>query len=336
MQNKTEDLLDRFRKEALEAAPPPVPPIPEAEGKKNKKSKKKASTPNDAELGEAGVTDEDKILKMPEFMDAKHKIEEQLGIIRTLQKDIYREHKRALDAVGVEESLKFSNSINTLTQSADAASNTIRRLLKQIEKETLEVAPLASPGSSSLRGRITQHSHLTNAYLKRMREYKAMQEDCQKLYKEQIKRQYLIVKPEATSKEIEAVLQDTGGAQAQVFAMAVRGQAQAELQKMETRCQDMKKLEQSIVELSQLFINLQQQLISQRDILNKVGVQVQRAEEYTGKALKETEQAAKEAKALHRTRMIIVGVVLLILLIIIGSISIKIYLALAPKRVRLV
>lgn len=328
-----DDRLDEFRKQALEAAPPPVPAAPD---NKSKKAKKKAATPGDAELGQAGPTAEDRLLKMAEFMAADRNIKIQLKIIAKLQVDIDHEHRKALQAATVEESLNTSLEIGRLTQLADEASKEVRRLLKQIETETEEVAPLASPGSSSLRGRITQHKHLTQKYLETMRGYQRMQQDCSKKYQEQIKRQYLIVQPNATSKEIEAVLHDTEGAQAQVFAMAVRGQAQTELKKMETRCQDMKKLEQSILELSQLFLTMQQQLISQRDVLNKVGVQVHQSEEYTERALKDTAKAVEHAKSYRKKKLIIIGVVGGILFLIILGISVKLFVALSPQRVKLV
>jgi t-SNARE complex subunit (syntaxin) len=323
------DLTEEFRKQALMAAPPPAPPT--ADSKQEKKKKKKASTSNDAELGEAGV---DKALKMHEFMLQRDAIDESLKTIKKLQHDIDREHRNALQSATVQESLNTSSSINELTRHVNEHSNRVRRLLKQMETETEEVQPLRDQAPSSFRMRVSQKEHLTGKYMETMKRFQKMQQDCSKKYKDQIKRQYLIVKPDATSKEVDAVLSEEG-AQAQVFAMAVRGEAQNELKKMETRCQDMKKLEQSIIELSQLFITLRDQLMSQRDVVAKVGYQIHNTEEYTERALKDTGLAVEYAKRARRIKIIIFSVLASIIFIVVLVISLKLYLAFRTPTIRI-
>ena len=331
-----EDLTARFKEESFKAAPPPPPPPPKGEEKKKKKGKKGEGLDLSKQMEQGELyTDEEKRMKMVDFYNSITEIKKKLDNISKLRGEIEKTHKESLQSATVQKSVECSNIINSLMSEVHQASQYVRKTLTAMQDETGEVAKDATPGSAFLRARVHQHDKLLRNYLSEMKKFQKMQESCSQQYKEQIKRQYKIVVPNATSEQIKAVLQDPD-AQKGIFTMAVRGEAEKELKIMEERCNDMKKLEQSIIELAGLFTQLNEMLVSQRDVLAKVGANIYKVEAYSEKAKKETEAAVEQAKAYRKKKLIFVGIIAFLLLAVLIYAIVQITFIAMPRRMRMV
>jgi syntaxin 1B/2/3 len=325
-----EDLTESFRKESQKIVPPPPPPVPEGKGKKKKKGSDKMK---DLERGEL-YTEEEKRMKMDEFYTAIPEIKKKLDLIGKLRETIEKTHKESLGSKSIQDSISCSNKINSLMSEVHSASQFVRKTLKDMQTETERLKKDPDPVSSFIQMRDHQHKNLIRNYLHEMEKFQKMQEKCSNQYKDQIERQYKIVNPKATREQVKAVLQDPD-AQKSIFATAALGEAKEELKIMEKRCSDMKELEQSIIELAALFAQLKEMLFSQRDVMNKVGANIRETEEYAGKARKETEKAAEEARAYRKKKLIIIGIIAFIILAALIYATLHLALAVRPQPVKI-
>jgi hypothetical protein len=120
------------------------------------------------------------------------------------------------------------------------------------------VQAYASSAESRIRGNL--QSVLSRKFMETMSEYNECQQKYKSLYQEKAKRQYLIVKPNATDAEVEQVI---SGESKSVFADSMMSGGQQALNEMQDRHKDIVKLENSIRELHQLFVDMATMVDSQ-------------------------------------------------------------------------
>ena len=147
-------------------------------------------------------------------------------------------------------------------------------------------------------------------------------------YKDRLERQVKIVKPNATPDEIKQVLEGGSGGGQQLFAQQVIGGAQhAEAKRalydIQERHQDIMKIEQSVLELNQLFMDMAILVNAQGDMLNSIETNVMKTNRDVEMGVKETRAAVKlQRKSRARLCWILGGVLLLIVVsIIIGTVT---------------
>lgn len=313
------DLTSDFKQESLKAAPPPLIVVEDENSSKNKKKNAQEQNKDDRNV----LTNEEVVLKMPEFFEKIEVVKKEIEIIKKLEKDIEKTHKASLKATTIDESIKCSKEIETFMTVINQSGNRAKRLLDEIEKENKDLTALASTGSSSLRIRIYQHSHLFEKYIKAMKSFQKMQLESSERYKEQIKRQYLIVKPKATHKELKAIVEDPQ-VQQQIFASAIRSDTKQELKLMENRCQAMKDLEKSIIDLAQTFNDLKEMTFSQREMLRNVALNVQQSEGYSERAKEDTKKGVEELIKYRKRKIIIISVLAFVAFVIVMLIILKV------------
>lgn len=100
-----------------------------------------------------------------------------------------------------------------------------------------------------------------------MGRYNSLESEFAKANKQQIMRQYRIVRPDASDAELQAVAEDTNNGQ--VFSQALmqsdrQGRARAALSAVQDRHRALEKIEQQVAELAQLFQQVDQ-LVEQQD-----------------------------------------------------------------------
>jgi hypothetical protein len=106
-------------------------------------------------------------------------------------------------------------------------------------------------------------------------------------YREKVERQYRIVNPRATRDEIDEMF-DSGNQQQEIFTQQIlqgsHAAAKNALADIQERHNDIMKLETSIAELHQLFVDMSVLVESQGELLDQVEYQVSQSVNYTGKA----------------------------------------------------
>lgn len=263
---------------------------------------------------------EDEAMNMKSFLSQCDEITANTKKIEMLTGELDKSHKLALTTTNTEESADTSAKIDVITAKVNQYSNQTRNALKVIEQENAQLKEIAPQGSGHMRMRESKHRALATAFLNATKKLQKLQQMYKDKYRQQLERQYKIVNPNATSEEIAKVTSDEGGAQAKIFASAVREDAKKTLSQMKDRFQDVKLIEKSILELHQLFLDLQTMVVEQGDIINRVEFNVDKTFDYTDDAAADMKLAVEYQKSIWKKKWIlivltIVGLIILTLII---------------------
>lgn len=151
-----------------------------------------------------------------EFLD-------QVAVIRGLLKDfdaslteVSRLHQRLLDATDPAEAADLGPGLQQLESQTLSRNDQIKRLIKNLEQD-------AANTTDDLKDmKLKQAAPLKKEFQAKITKYQEVERDYRTRRQEQIRRQYLIVNPDATDSELAAVADTSNDPNAQnVFQMAV-------------------------------------------------------------------------------------------------------------------
>ncbi|KND01395.1 uncharacterized protein SPPG_09095 [Spizellomyces punctatus DAOM BR117] len=279
-------------------------------GKEEKKDKKKGDALHqpDLEKGEGGESP-----AMRAFFDEISSIKDQIAAIRRNIENIEGLHQKALNIISDEETKQNAKELDRVMDRTNKLSAEIRAKLKAMDGDNKAMAK--KPGQESdARIRISQHGATTKKFLDVMNDYKAIQTKYQEKYKQRLQRQFLIVKPQATPEEVDKMMD---GQQGPIFAQQImqsgqRGEARRALQDIQDRHQDIIRIEQSIIELQQLFMDMAVLVSAQGEMLNQIEVHVSNAAEHTEQGTQALSKAIKLQKKSRKKMCIIICCLLLL------------------------
>lgn len=246
--------------------------------------------------------------------------------IETMEKTIdaiERYHRQALSATSIEEATRLSRLIDELVTRNNDEAQKIRQILKAVTAETEALKQGGKVSPSDLRLRATQQSRSAKKFMATMNRFQQMQTTYQTKYKQQLERQYLLVKPTATREELDRLTEGNDGSSRllnqQIFAMANRAQAQKTLAEMKERQHDIQSIEKSLRELHQMFVDMAMIVEQQGETLDKIQDYVASTVEYTEVAAGEMRGAVSRQKSLQKKKWIMV-IICIIILIVVGVI----------------
>jgi t-SNARE complex subunit (syntaxin) len=215
----------------------------------------------------------------------------------------------------------FKQEIEDLTDDTNAMSTRVRNQLKELAA-ALEQQKAADPGAeatSDFKIRRNMHATLTKKFMETMQDYQDCQTKYKNKYQETVKRQFKIVKPDATQDEVDQVLEGGGD---QIFTehmLASRNaQARAALEDVQEKHKDIQRLESSIQELHQLFVDLSVLVESQGELLDTIEYSVSQSLSYTKTGVQELEKA-NEYAAKSRKKMCILIVIFMVVLVFVAA-----------------
>ncbi|KAG7471101.1 hypothetical protein MATL_G00120840 [Megalops atlanticus] len=246
----------------------------------------------------------DKDRFMDEFFE---QVEEIRGFIDTLAEkveEVKRKHSAILAAPNPDEKTKAE--LEELMTDIKKLANKVRSKLKSIQ-QTIEQEEGLNRSSADLRIRKTQHSTLSRKFVEVMSEYNATQSDYRERCKGRIQRQLEITGRNTTNEELESMLESDNPA---IFTSGIimdSNITQQAMNEIETRHNEIIKLENSIRELHDMFMDMAMLVESQGDLVNNIEKNVRSAEEYVERAKEETKAAISVRKG-SRRKMICIGI----------------------------
>jgi syntaxin 1B/2/3 len=136
-------------------------------------------------------------------------------------------------------------------------------------------------------------------------------------------RQYRIVKPDATDEEVRQAVEDP---EAPIFQQALlssdrRGQAQSSLRNVKERHEAIQRIERQMVELAQLFQDLDQIVMQQEPMVQNIEQKGEEVHDNVVKANEEIGTAITSARARNRKKwwcLLIVVIIIAIIAIVVG------------------
>ncbi|KAG9234013.1 t-SNARE [Amylocarpus encephaloides] len=152
-----------------------------------------------------------------------------------------------------------------------------------------------------------------------MVDYRRLDYDFERKLKEQIARQYRIVRPDASEKEVrEAVENDDS----QIFSQALmqsdrRGQAQSTLSAVKSRHDEIQKIAQQMAELAQLFTQMDELVVQQEAAVTDIETKGEEVVEHMDQGTGQIQVAIQSAKNARKWKWWCLGIAVLIVIIIV-------------------
>jgi len=258
----------------------------------------------------------------PEFMNVFFQdvglIKSTMSNIRRNIKQIEEKYVQQLNSVSMDQSGK-GNEVQQLIDTTNHSVSDVRARLDKLKKDTAAFSSSNSATPTEVRIRTNMHGTLTQKFLELVQEYQEVQTTYKNKYQEKVERQYKIAKPDATQDEIDDAMQS--GDSSKIFANQIldthlHAQAKNALAYIEARHKDIIRLEASILELHQLFVDMAVLVDSQGELLNQIEFNVNQSVAYTTDGVKELKQAVVLQKK-SRKKMLILIVILVIILVVV-------------------
>ncbi|KAI8993731.1 t-SNARE [Pilobolus umbonatus] len=257
-----------------------------------------------------GITSTDQFFQeVEEVKDLNKKILDNITAIEEL-------HSAALTHTSDEQAEENAYRLEKISKQTTKLNNECKKKIKAIELSNARMQPTAG----DLPMRKTQVAALKKKFIETIQRYQDIERTYQQKYRQRVERQIRIVQPNATADDIDRVLDSDEPPQifAQSLMQANRsGQAKAVLSEVQSRHDDIKKIEKTILELHQLFVDMQMMVEQQAEVLQSI-------EQYTEATvvdLKEGTQDLEKAVVIAkktRSKKWICFVIFIILLLIAG------------------
>ncbi len=169
----------------------------------------------------------------------------------------------------------------------------------------------SQPDAGNPRNR-AQVEALDRRIRKAINTYQQTESQFRKEVQEQQRRQYLIVRPDATEQELEEAT--SGGADVQIFQQALlnsdrRGQAQSTLAHVRQRHDAIQQIERTLVELQQLFQDLDQMVLEQEPMVESIEQKAEETTTHMEAGNVAVGKAVDSARAARKKKWICLGIV---------------------------
>jgi len=271
----------------------------------------------DLEAGPEPASDEDEFMK--EYFEEVNSIQEGMATIRRNLLSIEEKYGQSLVTMDMEQGAKSSEELERLIDSTNLTAQDIRNKLKQLDESSKKNKGKGGPAQAKIRSNM--QGALTKKFLDLMQEYQELQTKYKNKFRERVATQYKMVKPDATGEEIDEAIES---GDTQIFAKAIldterKNQAKSALAYIESKSNDIKRLEQSIQELHNLFLDMAIMVEAQGELIDQIEYNVTQAVDNTRVAVENLRGANKYQKKSRKKMCIIVCILIVILLLLAGG-----------------
>jgi len=262
---------------------------------------------------------------MTAFFQDVGSIKSMMSNIRRNVKLIEEKYVQSLNSISIDQGSKSGNEIQKLIDETNKYITDIRNKLDEMKKQNTQSKDKITP--TELRIRTNMQGTLTQKFLELAQEYQEVQTNYKNKYQEKIERQYKIAKPDATPEEIEEAIES--GDSSKVFANQIldshlHQQAKNALAYIEARHQDIKRIESSIQQLHQLFVDMAVLVDAQGEMLNQIEFNVSQSVVYTAKGVEELKSAVKLQKKSRKKMYIIIVIIVIIIIVVLAPVITKV------------
>ncbi|XP_071110871.1 syntaxin isoform X2 [Haliotis cracherodii] len=247
---------------------------------------------------------------MEEFFEQVEEIRGMIDKISSNVDEVKKKHSAILSAPQTDDKMK--EELEDLMSEIKKNANKVRAKLKVIE-QNIEQEEHSNKSSADLRIRKTQYATISRQFIDAMGDYNKAQLDYRDRCKYRIQRQMEITGRTTTNEELEDMLESGNPA---IFTQGIimeTQQAKQTLADIEARHNDIIKLENSIRELHDMFMDMAMLVEQQGEMIDRIEYNVEQAVDYIETAKMDTKKAVKyQSKARRKKILIIICVVVLL------------------------
>ncbi|XP_062854753.1 syntaxin-2 isoform X1 [Trichomycterus rosablanca] len=255
---------------------------------------------------------------MEDFFRNVKEVREVIDKITSQVNEVKKKHGTILSAPNPDEKTKVE--LEQLMFEIKKHANMVQTKLKSMQ-QSMPSEDQTKGGSVSLRIQRTQHAFLSRTFVEVMTEYNETQVAFRERSKTRIQRQMEITGRMTTNEELENMLESGNPS---IFTADIISDSQVTreaLDEIESRHRDIIRLESSIRELHDIFINMASRVEMQGDTIYSIEKNVRNAADYVIKGKEEIRKAKRYQQSARRKYIIlalIVVVIVCVLALIIG------------------
>ncbi|XP_056123919.1 syntaxin-2 isoform X2 [Rhinichthys klamathensis goyatoka] len=233
------------------------------------------------------------------------KVEEVRGVIdkiSSLVNEVKKKHSVILSAPNPDEKIK--EELEQLTVEIKKHANFVRTSLKSMQKN---LPPDGQENAVDARIQKTQYTNLSHKFVEAMTQYNETQVSFREKSKSRIQRQLEITGRITTNEELEEML-ETGNPS--IFTSDIISDSKITrqaLNEIESRHKDILRLESSIKELHDMFVDMAMLVETQGEMIDNIEKNVNNAVEYVDHAKVETKKAVRYQTQARR-KLVYVGI----------------------------
>jgi len=250
-------------------------------------------------------------------------VKKQIIVIRQATARISDINQQVILATTTEREQQLSAELGPIVQETNSKAAVSKGLLQRLKEDTDKLKTSGKAKQSEIRIRENLVNTLTRKFVDVIKEYQNAQQKYKTDIKKKVKRQVQIVKPDATTEEIDDVLK-SGGGTSEVFKTAIlKGEAADPVRNaylnVVDKYQDVLTLEASVAELHQMFLDFALLTERQGELLDQIEHQVKAAADYIEEGNDNVIESIEIGKSIRKKQcwvLMIVAVIACIIIIV--------------------
>eukprot|EP00201_Polytomella_parva_P023349 CAMPEP_0175047880 /NCGR_PEP_ID=MMETSP0052_2-20121109/5855_1 /TAXON_ID=51329 ORGANISM="Polytomella parva, Strain SAG 63-3" /NCGR_SAMPLE_ID=MMETSP0052_2 /ASSEMBLY_ACC=CAM_ASM_000194 /LENGTH=305 /DNA_ID=CAMNT_0016311833 /DNA_START=121 /DNA_END=1035 /DNA_ORIENTATION=+ len=274
----------------------------------------------DMEQQATPISDADK--QMQEFFKKVEDIKRDMAQIKSLQTDIVAMHEKGKTIVKSKEMQKHRDAMQAKINEVSTIAHKVKAKVEALDKDNdaAKKKKGQGEGTANERTRSTISMGLKKKLKDTMGEFSALRDKIQEEYRELVERRIFTVTGQKVADEDIDHMIETGESE-NIFQTAImeqgRGRVLDTLAEIQERHRAVKDLEQSLLELHQIFLDMAVLVEAQGEMLDNIEKQVAKSVDYV-KGGTEALQTAKQLQKNTRKWMCIgIGILLIIAVIVV-------------------
>jgi len=274
------------------------------------------SDEEDVEMEEKHEEEQDPVMK--EYFEDVNSIQNGMAEIRRNLLTIEEKYGQSLVSMDLDQGARASEELEKIITETNLTAQDIRNKLQRLD----EVNPKdkKQKNEAQLKIRKNMKGALTKKFVDLMTEYQELQNKYKNKYRERVAAQYKLVKPDASEEEIDTAIES---GDTQIFAKAIldmerKEKAKTALSYVQNKSQDIRRLEQSILELHQLFLDLAVMVEAQGELIDQIEDNVSTTLSNTKSAVENLRAANKYQKKSRKRMCCLIVIFIIILVVLLG------------------
>lgn len=246
-------------------------------------------------------------------------INQNIDLMVSLVDDIKKIHSTMLSTpITVDEKIK--QALEDININFKLLSKKTKENLQGIQAEYVSLEAKNDTNTAAYRIRTTQYSVLQKRLMEAINLYNIAQIDYREKCKERLQRQLEITGRSTTDDELDKMLENPNP---EVFTQGIITEtklAKQQLAEITERHADIIKIEKSIRELHDMFVDMAMLVEQQGEMIDRIETHVQSTYDFVEKAREQTKQAMEYQTKARKLKIIITIIVIIIVLLILFSI----------------
>ncbi|CAF3711596.1 unnamed protein product [Rotaria sp. Silwood1] len=312
------EMIDNIQQSVAKAAAyvkPAVINIEDARKKKDSIRKAQHGEDSDPDAAYVAINMEDNSRFMSDFFAHIDSLRINIDKISELVEEVKRLHSTILAAPQADDRTK--EELEEKMADIKRIANDVRLKLKTMETELEQEGNDNALRTADMRIRKTQHATLSRKFIDAMNSYRNAEIEYRERCKARIQRQLEITGRSVTEGEVEEMLESGNPAVFTQGIMVETAQAKQSLADIEARHGDIMKLEKSIRELHDMFIDMAALVQTQGEMIDRIEYNVVQSENFVKAASTDTKKAVKFQSAARRKLFIIIGIIAAVIVVLV-------------------